>query len=252
MKRFAAILAGLAILGSACGGGDDDRADTIQATPAPPTAHSTQPATTAPTSPVGTSAPVPAPSATVQSTASTPTQSRGAGDPARGLLVLADMPTGWTASTPSANNDDGPKLCDVPPPNPRPARADAEFERSSLQQIRHIVTAYQPGSGRADYERITGALSKCTEWKWSDSSGSYTAKVSPLSFPKLGEQTFAYRVAITAPGAVASVDVVYIRVGDVISAVEHYAFGLVSATVDSAVTEQVARKAEAKIILVRQ
>lgn len=228
--------AGLVVLAfGACSGGGNERADTIIPPSATPAAAASTPAT------AGSTATAP----------STPTAAASPADTelSKALLTLDDMPTGWTLSTDGPDSGGDTELCgkDPLPGEPR-AKVSRDFEKGSFTQATSTVQAW--GKGEASHEMQTArqVMSSCTTWTDTDKDGKpETYRLSPLSFPKLGDETLAVRLSLDTSGATVAADAIYIRRGDYITIVGNLAAGFGTAEVDSALTEQLARKADAKL-----
>ena len=87
-------------------------------------------------------------------------------------------------------------------------------------------------AARAAFDDIVAAAQNCREFV--DGSGTTNA-LSPLSFPSLGEATFAIRSSSTV-----EMDAINILVDNVLISIRHAAFG---SPVDSTLTETFARAA---------
>jgi hypothetical protein len=262
------VLAGslLVALVVACGGGDSRSGASAQGTaPATsgtavaaeartPTASGTAAATGSPTasrtptrtptaSASATPTRTPTPAAPAAATGTAGAAARGV-DLTKALLTLDDLPPGWTTPSPSP---DSSAFCNQDITIRPTARADADFERGQ-SFVFHGLGAYNRGEAAAAMDQERKTLANCTQWTETDSDGTTTTyRVRPLSFPKLGDETLAFRLSAEAAGAVAEVDGVFIRRGDVISRVGNGQVGVRVAVVDSALTEQLARKANAKL-----
>jgi hypothetical protein len=226
MARLGFLLISLLVLvlALACGGNDSDRATTVNQ-----------------------------PTAEVSPTVSAKTSLTSAAlDQA--LLKIEDMPTGWTVdTTTSSSNSASSGACGVRNALQRPERltsADSQFTKGSLgPNLSETLTVYQAGTAKRVWDEVTAVLKTCTEYTSTNADGTtITFKLTPLSFPKLGDDTFALRLtADVALFGSASVDAIYVRYGDVFLTVVHLSIGLTS--VDTTLTEQVVRKAEAKLRL---
>ena len=84
----------------------------------------------------------------------------------------------------------------------------------------------------------------CTTWTDTDSSGTKTTyELAPLSFPKIGDQTFAFRMTVETSLLSAESDFVYVRAGDFVIEVGNVAVG----SVDSDLTATPVQKALEKL-----
>lgn len=192
---------------------------TEEPTPIPPTA------TTAPPTPVPTQAPIGDASQVDQAALMA------------SLLTINDMPTGWAGGgavfEPRTPGGTYTSFCAQLPARSI-AAAYVEFEKSALgPYLTHSIVVYpDSASARAAFDDLVAAAQNCPQV--TDSSGSVNT-LSPLSFPSIGEATFAIR----SSGAV-EMDAINILVDNVLINIRHGAYG---SPVDSALTETVARAA---------
>lgn len=156
-----------------------------------------------------------------------------------GLLTINDMPTGWTGTAPvfEPRTPGGTynSFCTQLPARST-AAAYVDFERSALGPfLSHSIVVYPDSAdARAAFDDLITAAQDCSQF--TDSSGS-TNTLSPLSFPSLGEDTFAVRSSGTV-----EMDAIYILVDNVLINIRHGGLG----AVDSALTEASARTAVAR------
>ncbi len=161
------------------------------------------------------------------------------------LLSLDDMPTGWTTSTGSSDDSSGPFFCGVPPADQfQQTKTSANFQKSQLgPYVTEALGAFADGKSKAWMEALQKRLS-CTTWTDTDSSGTKTTyQLAPLSFPKIGDQTFAFRMTVSTSLFNAESDFVFIRAGDVVIEVGNIGVG----SVDSDLTATLAQKALDKL-----
>jgi hypothetical protein len=112
-------------------------------------------------------------------------------------------------------------------------RASVEFEKSALGPfLTHSIVVY-PGRDKAEaaLADYMSAAEECLEF--TDSEGN-TTTLSPMSFPSLGDESFALRMRSSL-----EFDVVQVRVDNVLINIMQAGFG----AVDSALTEELARAA---------
>lgn len=152
------------------------------------------------------------------------------------LLTINDMPTGWTGAAPvfEPRTPGGTytSFCTQLPARSI-AAAYVEFEKSALGPfLTHSIVVYpDSANARAALDDLMSAAQNCSQF--TDSSGS-TNTISPLSFPSLGDDTFAVRSSGTV-----EMDAIYILVDNVLINIHHGGIG----AVDSALTEASARLA---------
>ncbi|MCC6388183.1 MAG: hypothetical protein IT302_12475 [Dehalococcoidia bacterium] len=147
------------------------------------------------------------------------------------LLRLDDMPAGWS-NWPDDDNDDDDGWCGKPTAAravPSSARASAQFQQSDFGPfLAHTVTSYKGDDARRAFDYNVDLLKDCRTWTEPDENGHLvTYTISPLSFPKLGDQTFAFRLTMTPVPLVGLVtaDAVYVRRGTIVSNVIAMALG---------------------------
>lgn len=251
--RFCILL--LAAVALAACGGDDDNGGTSSSSPAAATVLSSPAAAETRTA---TGA---VPAATTTATASatrtaTPTATTGATAPGAAtaqsgvnvtpaLLALDDLPAGWTQAPSSPESDEDAQICDVRPSDDKPLnRAKIDFARGQLNAVSHSVASFAPGQAEAAFNRVTSILSRCTEW--TDPDGT-RYRLATQTAPRLGDQSYAFRLSADTANLSIAADLVYIRRGDLIASLGNIAVGQGSATADPALTEQLARRADQKL-----
>lgn len=227
MRRILVTMTALALALGACGGDDDDGlAQTVT---------TTSTTSTTPSAPAERAGDEPS---------TTTTAAPGPRDPQAILLKLEELPTGWTTSPPD-EEDDGTSDMDCfaeAAGEDFDDQADAEvaFQQSDFGPfIGASVTVEE--SGDAAQERVdlfaTG-MQACDGYTETDEDGNETTwTVSPLSFPDLGDGTFAARMGTTTFMGPMNVDIVVTRVDEVIVFTAHMSIG----AADSELTERVQR-----------
>lgn len=240
------LLALVAILLTACG---PDRAQTIdppaptdeptpavEATAAEPTAQLPAPTDEPQPTDEPTAAPVtPEPEPTAEPAGDTADVDQQALLAA--LLTLDDMPTGWTGTAPTVESRTPggtyASFCAAELPARSIAAAAVDFEKSALGPLfSQTIVLYPDGdSAEAAFDDLLEAARNCPEM--TDSAGN-TNTFSPLSFPAIGDETFAMRSS-----GLVELDIINIRVDDALITIMHGGLG----AVDSAQTETFARAA---------
>lgn len=153
------------------------------------------------------------------------------------LLTIEDMPTGWTGTAPEFEERTPggtySAFCSDDLPARSIARASVALERSALGPLfRETIVVYPDRAAAVDaFNDLVKAANNCSEVV--DDNGNRTA-LSPLSFPSLGDDTFALRGS-----GLLELDEIKIRIDNVIINITHGGLG----GVDSAVTEELARLA---------
>ena len=252
MSRFVLLCVTMLVF-AACGGGaatSNDRAATIPS----PTATAQSVATADSTAVPSTTevAMTPQSTATVLPTkVATPTPQPSKGLPTSdqlktALLTLSDMPTGWTTSDQTGSDSSSSSMCGA---TPTPTSSDettvsVDFQKSQLGPfLTEQIVVVLSGQMKTAFDQIKNSLS-CMSWTEPDSEGTPTTyQLSPLSFPKMGDDTFAFRMSGGSGMFTFEADAVYIRVGDSAITIANVAVG----SVDSDLTASIAEKAVDKL-----
>src|SRR5262249_29159861 len=162
--------------------------------------------------------------------------------------TLQDMPTGWTIRTRQSTDDSG-TICDIPSfTSKRLGYAEIEFTKGVHGPfLSEGVGVYERGAAKGLLDTAINVLAGCREWQSTDSSGETTTyQISPLSFPTIGDHTFAFRATTDAEGIPIQIDAVYVRTGDTLLVMSNAALGV--AGPDSALTESMAKAAHEKLV----
>jgi hypothetical protein len=235
-RRLAVTAVPLLLLTPACGGGDggsEDRATTV-------TAPSTEPA---------------------DSEQEQEEQEGGDGsltqaDLEAALLSVPDLPTGYKQGTVTPDDDDSPTQSDSPECAERfealgdadeeaLAKAEAAFEGPQLGSVlEQTLAAFDDEDRLSDrLEEFTVLFSECPTFSSTDADGvTSTFTISPLSFPKLGDETVAIAFNVEQPDFTLVLNIVLVRVGPNLQSI---AQGGLSA--DVAALEQAARVGTEKL-----
>ena len=193
---MAAALAGL-LAGTACGGDGD----------AGGTAATTAPATTS-----ATPTPTPTPTGGQKATAE---QRKAA------LLTVEDMPTGWSIDE-DDDDDSGPfgegcaPLTALEKKYPDEGDdAEIAFTQGELgplfgEEVSSLDTADEVSTRIADLKE---ALGECPSFTYKDDRGAtQRVTIAPVSFPTVGDESFAVRISVTFRGGRLGMTVVTARV----------------------------------------
>lgn len=218
---------------------------TITATPQP----SKTPTITPTATPTSTNTPTPTPTFTSTPTPKPLTQA----DLEKALISLDDLPAGWAVRPGEDKGNEASKetftfLCQE---YQRKAidSASVDFQKSQLGPfLSHSVTVYPPGEAGSQLVKMHSAVDQCPTFKDTQNGTTFDWTVTPISFPQLGDQSFAIRLSSEFALGIIEVDSVYIQIGDTITSVQYMVMGLQS--IDSTQTEQFARMAEGKLFQV--
>jgi hypothetical protein len=182
------------------------------------------------------------------------------------LLAVSDLPTGWTAA-PAEAEGEGEGDESITPcgqnldayEDESGATAEASFQKSELgDQLFTGLASFASGeAASASAKKVNDIFTSCGTWSEDDPDGThYEYRAEPVSFPTLGEETFAFRLTINVTGssdgtpisAQGAGNVITIRRGANLEVLLHLALGLLGpANLDSAETETIARKADTKL-----
>lgn len=185
------------------------------------------------------------------------------------LLRIEDLPTGWTSALPESSpssgtvdSDSARGFCNqsLLEESEIPASAEAEFSKGGelSNQLYQVVASYGNRRGAARvFDVIEEKARNCTQWDMNDESSTGRFTLQSLSFPKLGDDTLAVRMAAEMQSkpdssddfsfeltASFAADLIVARQDNLITLIGHLGIGIFGPTnVDSAETELIARKA---------
>lgn len=223
--RRAALVVAVALIGASCGD-DDDQSRTVEdTTSSTPEASASQEAGTESTETSTTTTEAPAPSA-MDSV----------------VVSLQDLPTGWTASTPEEDEKDD-EICDGHDPfnAVEPVEeAESHFEQGSFGPFLSSVAGRYASADDAQgvLDAVADAVDQCQTFTDVDDDGNeMTYTFAALSFPKLGDDTYAARLSATTPIGPLALDFALARDGDAVVAVINGGLG----AADTALTESMLR-----------
>lgn len=168
----------------------------------------------------------------------------------KALMILDELPAGW-AIDPEDEEDDSNEetarfLC-TDYEKKSIAKASASFQQGQIGPfLAHSVVTYPPGEATNQFEFMLAAVEQCANFTDTQTGESMEWTVTPISFPKLGDQSMAVRASSEFILGLIEVDSVYIRIGDTMISIQYMVAGLRS--IDSTQTEQFARLAEQKLI----
>jgi hypothetical protein len=235
-RAIIGVVAAGAILLVGCGGDESAITVSVPSTTAS-AADTTAPADTEPTlvettASETTVAPTTAPESTVAG---------NAGERLQALLpTLEEMPAGWSLDPPDPDDDEGTDCLDLAFSTMEPeleSEASASVSFSQAQLGPFLIFAATDASNVGDFNALADQVAACNGTK--DSDG-YTWSVLPLSFPKLGDETFAMRADGTGQMFPVTIQLVFVKEGDVALMAASAAIG--GATTDAALVESILGK----------
>ena len=162
------------------------------------------------------------------------------------LLTLKDMPTGFTpdTSSPTGDDDSGCEPLDKADAGEQ-SGVEASFTKGDFGPFIEQSLAQLPiDRAQRSMDQLATVLDKCrTITDVNEDGTKIRFRLSGLSFPRIGDDTFAFRMKADSNGFTMNADVVAIRRGGVLTLIVHLGLG----AIDSALTEKIARKALTKI-----
>ena len=165
------------------------------------------------------------------------------------LLTQADVPAGWKAGIP---NDPVRPFCGMEFPATATAEVVITFRKDDppLTSITQFVQAFPPGEAERAMADGLVRIQACAGWvDGVDALGKeITVRVLPISFPTFGDDTLALRQSreVSILGTVA-VDVVYVRRGDLVTAITYSPWLGDASDIDSEQVEEFVRRADARL-----
>lgn len=168
------------------------------------------------------------------------------------LLVAADLPTGWIAEpdTGAPKKDSSGDYDQCPAYDAvmqRVSRADdvsAEFTAPDGSDVSEALLPLAETDAQgmlADFSEAVTACKKLTTQM--DSGVAFDMYFTALSFPQLADETFAFRTTATVFGRTVNLDMAVVRRGGVLVFIVQQA----GEAIDTALTEEVARRAVTKV-----
>lgn len=162
-------------------------------------------------------------------------------------LVLGDLPSGYATSR--ANSlDDEFEVCDIGEAAEDGVDVDvaSRFVKDSDDSIvNQGYVIYEQGKAKATFAEVAKLLKACTSWREGSERLGTTYKVTPISLPKLGDESVAVRVEgdnIPVTGSFRG-DFVYARYGDVVMVLSNVGKKTAATKQDPKLTETLAKKA---------
>lgn len=168
------------------------------------------------------------------------------------LLTVTDLPTGWSAKpdeSSSARDSTGdypecPKYAAVTEKTAAMDDISAEFTSPAGSDVDEGILPMTEPAARQLLTEFADAVTACKKVTSKAADGvPFDLYLTALSFPKLADDTFAVRATATVSGITINLDTALIRRGSVLIGVVQTTRG----TIDTATTEDIARRALAKL-----
>ena len=225
LRRIALVVA-LALVAASCGD-DDDQARTVEAT----TTSTTEPAAELEESAAG-----PEESATTTTEQAPPSAMDSV------VVRLQDLPSGWTVSAPDEDEDDDEICNDQDPFNlVEPVEeAESNFEQGIFGPFLSSIAGRYASTDDAQgvLDALADAVDQCQTFTDTNEDGTETTYTfSALSFPNVGDGTYAARLSADGPFGSLALDFALARVDDAVVAVINGGLG----AADTALTESMLR-----------
>jgi hypothetical protein len=139
-------------------------------------------------------------------------------------LSLSNLPTGWTADSPSSSSGGGAVrgcLSGVKKAAKQKGEVhvSVHYENGQLPELSELLVA-GPQS-QADYNLANHALGRCKHFIASAGGQSVPVTIGAMPFPQFGDATNAYGATLDVDGVNAGFDFVLVRVGSVMGVVEY-------------------------------
>lgn len=182
----------------------------------------------------------------------------------KALLVLADMPTGYAAGEQETSTPEPEESSSVNAATTECDRLFNEFDNSTAAEqaevsvqfeksatgpvVKHTLESYRDAAAlQKALTQIREAVDKCREFTVKEDDRDARVEIANTSFPKLGDDTVAFRLQATVTSGGRKLVIggyfVAVRVGNVISTIISFGLG----PVDAGEVEQITRKAVDKV-----
>jgi hypothetical protein len=126
----------------------------------------------------------------------------------------------------------------------RKAVAVAAFQNATTSaQVQETISTYDAARARELMGQVGALPTKCATYTQKEGDTTISFSVTPLSFPKLLDETVAVKIVGKTSAGDAALDEVFMRKGSTLVVLVHGGLG----QVDPALTEDLARRAAAKI-----
>lgn len=178
------------------------------------------------------------------------------------LPAVSALPTGWSVDPENTLNDESdedseatiePAKCqdimdglDEQQGDEPTGKASRTYTAGMMGPFMGVeINSYAEEVPDDAFKKTLDALTACPEFTSTEDGVTMTFKASSLSFPNLGEESAAIRMAATSDGMPVSLDLVVIRAGHTIVTVSTATVGSGSVTAET--MEKVARKTVANL-----
>ncbi|MEV6851675.1 hypothetical protein [Actinoplanes sp. NPDC051411] len=168
------------------------------------------------------------------------------------LLSVSELPTGWSVDPESDNSstkDSSGEYAECPQLGAviqryRDAPA-AEFKSPAAAAFSEGLLSLPPAEAKKMLTDFSAAVAACRKLSIDGGYGrSFDMFMSGLSFPQVGDETFAFRATAQTVGVTVSMDQVLVRRAGVVLAISNLTTG---GTADTTATEDVTRRALSKV-----
>jgi hypothetical protein len=157
--------------------------------------------------------------ATMSSSFPAGTQPAETPDPAKYLLAVGDMPTGWAIDNSSSDDSGGPPCLAALKKSFAPtnkANVTFAFQTSTPQLVDSVGTYADEGAASAAFDRGAVILDGCKDVSYTNGGKKVTGSIGAMSFPTVGDRSKAWALTLDMSGISAGVDVVLYLKGSVV------------------------------------
>ncbi len=134
------------------------------------------------------------------------------------MLTVADLPTGWAIDNSADTNDNTttpPCLASVKTKVEPPSKAEQDFVKGTdfpaLSQ--HIGFFASPSTATSTFGDLSSILDACKDVSFSSDGTKITGSIGEMSFAKLGDQSEAWQMVLSAEGQTIGIDLALARKG---------------------------------------
>jgi hypothetical protein len=138
-----------------------------------------------------------------------------------GLIAATDLGSGWVANPDDSDDDDSSDDCDSDVNLAKANRAEIELDNDDVGAVfsEQVGSAVSVSAAKAAYAAFQATVKACSGQKESDGS---VVTLTPIDFPKVGDDSTGYKLTATSDGTDIAGNVVVVRDG---SLVELYLMG---------------------------